>query len=111
MIVTTAHRGVFFGYATKTHGETIRLLIVAVGLPGGSLVALGVWLRRRWLAKEAAQIEALTSTPQYRYRFDGHDDMLRLQSERRRDHANDKKREAARIVSGHHVDERIRLVR
>ena len=25
VIVTTAHRGVFFGYATKTGGETIKL--------------------------------------------------------------------------------------
>ncbi len=25
VIVTTAHRGVFFGYATKTDGETIKL--------------------------------------------------------------------------------------
>ncbi len=25
VIVTTAHRGVFFGYATKTAGETIKL--------------------------------------------------------------------------------------
>lgn len=25
VIVTTAHRGVFFGYASKTDGETIRL--------------------------------------------------------------------------------------
>lgn len=25
MLVTTAHRGVFFGYATKTSGETINL--------------------------------------------------------------------------------------
>ena len=25
VIVTTAHRGVFFGYATKTNGKTIKL--------------------------------------------------------------------------------------
>lgn len=25
VLVTTAHRGVFFGYATKTDGETIKL--------------------------------------------------------------------------------------
>lgn len=25
VLVTTAHRGVFFGYATKTSGETIKL--------------------------------------------------------------------------------------
>ena len=25
VLVTTAHRGVFFGYATDTHGETIKL--------------------------------------------------------------------------------------
>lgn len=25
VVVTTAHRGVFFGYATKTDGETIKL--------------------------------------------------------------------------------------
>lgn len=26
VLVTTAHRGVFFGYATETNGETIRLM-------------------------------------------------------------------------------------
>ena len=84
------------------------LLAVAVFVPGGCLIALGVWLRRRWLARAAVSVDALIVPPVPR--FEGHDDSLRLQSERRRAAVEDKKRQAAQIASGQPVESRIRIV-
>jgi hypothetical protein len=32
-------------------------VVVAVIVPGGGLIAVSVWLRRRWMAREAAAID------------------------------------------------------
>ena len=41
----------------------ILSVAAAIVLPGGILIAAGVWLRRRWLQREARAIDALIVPP------------------------------------------------
>lgn len=85
---------------------------VAILLPGGCLIALAIYLRRRWLAQAATYAETLIRPlGAEHYRFVDADDRLRIAAERRRDHANAKRLEAAQIASGKPPDERLRIVR
>lgn len=71
------------------------LIIVAVS--GGS-IALAIYLRRQWMAREAAQIEALIQPP--RPVFVGSDEGLEVRARARREIADQVKRRSALIASG-----------
>lgn len=85
------------------------LAAVAVILPGGWLVALAVWLRRRWLARDARAVDALIKPP--RPVFEGSDEGLRQRTEKRRQAANGIRGRAARVESGSPVSDVLRLVK
>lgn len=70
-------------------------------MPGGSLVLVGLWLRRRWLAREDAAINALIKPlSEDQYVFVGHDEALAVRTRALRVHADKINHEAACIVSG-----------
>ena len=71
-------------------------LSVALGLG----LAVSVHLRRRWLAREAAAIEAAIQSRGFTYRFEGQDEALRQRTRERRQTAESIKRE------GRHLDTR-----
>jgi hypothetical protein len=77
------------------------------------VLAAGGWIlrayRRRLVRQELARLEAAIKPPRPVYA--GLDEGLRRQAERRRDAAEDKRRDAARIASGQSVEDRLRLVR
>lgn len=72
--------------------------LAALVVPGGSVIVLAAWLRRRWLAREAAQIDALIKNP--RPVFLGADENLEVRARARRDIADQVKRRSALIASG-----------
>lgn len=83
-----------------------------VVLPGGSLIAVVLvarWLVRRHQAAIAARDAARITIYRYREGMDKADDGLRLQSERRRECAEDMRREAAKIESGAESEARRKL--
>lgn len=83
-------------------------LAAAVTL-GGFVVAGGVWLRRRWLARESARINAAIKPPTYV--FVGHDDRLRKRSEQRRVAAAGIRARAAKVETGAKLADVLRMVR
>ena len=84
------------------------LLLAALVLPFGSVLYLAVQLRQRWMARDAAQVDALIVPP--RYIFTTADEALTAKAARRRDHVESKTREARQIASGQPSIERIRLI-
>jgi len=78
-------------------------------LPGGSLIYLAVWLRRRWMAREAATVAALIVPP--RQVFAGQDDALRVRTEARRKAADAIRARAAHVESGARVSDVLRRVK
>src|SRR4051812_47103529 len=90
-----------------------RILAIVL-LPGGFVaggIALAMYLRRRWLAREAAQVDALIASNRATSRkgFDVHDDALRQKTEQRRDVAERMRRRAAHVESGAAAAEVVRL--
>lgn len=86
---------------------------LAIVLPGGGLVALGIWLRRRWLAREAAAIQALIQPPVQRFEklsAAAYDD-VRKEAVRRQAAVSYRQKQSAQIASGETVEDRIRMVR
>lgn len=73
------------------------LILVAIVVPGGS-IALAVHLRRRWLARKAAQIEALIKAPVPV--FLGADEGMEVRARARREIADQVRRRSAQIASG-----------
>ena len=82
--------------------------LLVVLLPGGALIALAVYLRRRWIARDAALVDALIVPPTPK--FTGADESLTAKAARRRAHVDARTREAAAIASGH-VEDRFQIVR
>jgi len=83
-----------------------------IALPGGSLIAVALlarWLIRRHQATIAARDAARITAFRYRPGMHTADDSLRLQSVRRRECAEDMRREAARIESGAESEARRKL--
>ncbi len=78
-------------------------------MPGGSLIALGVWLRRRWLAREAAAIDARIQPPIQL--FKGQDDALRVRTKKRREAADGIRSRAAHVETGAPVSDVLRRVK
>lgn len=81
-----------------------QLLAFAV-LPGGfvaGVIALGVWLRRRWLEREAAHVDQLIARNKATTRpgFDVHDDGLRQRTDARRRVAEGIHRRARKVETG-----------
>ena len=60
-------------------------------------LAVAVYLRRGWLAREGGRIDAAIAARGYRYTYTGHDDDLRKRTEQRRAHAAAKKRDGRQI--------------
>jgi hypothetical protein len=91
----------------------ISLIAMIALLPGGVIVLVTAWLRRRWLARDRRAIEAHIVPPVQRFSKATDDELnaIRAAAERRRHAADDKRRDAARITSGQSVDERLRMVR
>jgi hypothetical protein len=84
--------------------------ILAVGTLAIVTVALWREWRRRLLAREITEATYIRSLIKpLDQRFAGHDDKLRIKSTIRREHADDIRREAARIESGQ-PEERIKLM-
>lgn len=72
------------------------LLLVLV--PGGSLIALGLYLRRRLRAEDVAEINGLIKAP--RPVFVGADESLEVKARARREIADQVKKRSALIASG-----------
>lgn len=87
-------------------------ILLAVVVPGGSLLTLAVWLRKRWLAREAAQIAQAIAAQRKAlyYTYVGHDEGVDLQSRIRRDVAGRMRRRAAAVVSGSTSAEVLKIV-
>ena len=87
-------------------------LVVALVIPGGSVIALAVYLRRRWIARDAAQIAALIQPP--RQTFEQLPPRLveevRAAAAHRRSVAEARRAEGAQIASGKELERRIRIV-
>jgi hypothetical protein len=77
--------------------KLLALIIIAVVIPGGSL-ALAAYLRRRWLDRQAAQLDALIRSP--RPIFVGADEGLEVRARARREIAAQVKQRSALIASG-----------
>lgn len=86
-----------------------------VVLPGGGIVALGIWLRRRWLASEAAAIQTLIQPPVQRFeKLSAKDyDDVRKEAVRRQAAVSYRQKQSAQIASGENPPEarRIEIVR
>ncbi len=92
--------------------KLLVMVATAIIVPGGLLLLAIVW-RRRWIAQERQAIDARIRPPRALYGETTPREMeqLRTSAQRRRDCADDKRREALRIESGHPVEEKLRLVR
>ncbi|HYM24952.1 MAG TPA: hypothetical protein VEU08_17165 [Vicinamibacterales bacterium] len=83
-------------------------------LPGGfvaAAIAVGVWLRKRWLSADAARVDALIDQNRAKP-VDGmktHDEGLRQTTEQRRAIADRMRRRAAHVESGSASGEVVRL--
>lgn len=81
-------------------------------LPGGSLIILAFWLRRRLHARESdPNIARLIVPPIYRKGMTTHDEALRLRTEARRKAADAIRSRAAHVESGAPVKDVLRMVR
>lgn len=93
-----------------------RSLVLLGVLPGGGLLLLAVvahWLRRRWIAADAARVDALIAAnrPTHKKGFDEHDEQLRKRTEARRDAADRIRRRAAHVESGARASDVLRMVK
>lgn len=84
-----------------------------LALPGGSVLITAIWLRRRWLAREAAEIQKLIHPPNQTYAVLDKKAVETVQAEaaRRRAAFEYQRKCAAKVASGEVVEERIRLVK
>lgn len=74
------------------------LVFAAVFVAAGGSIALAVHLRRRWLARKAAQIDALIKAPIPV--FIGADEGLEVRARARREIAEQVRRRSSQIASG-----------
>jgi hypothetical protein len=88
--------------------RTWLLTAAAIIVPGGAIVALVVWLRRRWLARAAARLNAQIKPP--RPIYTAHDDSLRRRTVARRKAADGIRQRAVRVETGSPVSDVLRLV-
>lgn len=72
---------------------------------------VGAWLRHQWLAKAAQLADAEIAARGYSYRFEGHDDSLRVKTEAKRQAADRMRTRAARVETGSKVSEILRMVK
>lgn len=81
-------------------------------LPGGCLVLAAIWWRKRWLKQAALHVDAAIRPlgPEH-YRFTGHDEPLRLRTEKRRKAADGLRGQAAHVDSGAPVSDVLRRVK
>ena len=87
-------------------------LLAVLLLPGGSAILVGAWLRRRWVARDAAaaaQIAALIHPPAQR--FTGHDEAMEARARARREIAESVKRRSALIASGSSAGSVLKIAR
>ncbi len=82
---------------------------VALVLPFGSLIALGIWLRRRWLARASDALDAQIKPPRIVYASS--DEPLRKRTEARRKAADGIRRRASIVESGSPVSDVLRRVK
>lgn len=87
--------------------KTLWLLL----LPGGSILFAIVWLRRRWIARDAAAIDALIVPPTYGAGMTKQNDALRLRTEARRKAADAIRSRAAHVETGASVSDVLRRVK
>jgi hypothetical protein len=83
-----------------------------IAVPGGSVILAAVlvrWLLQRHSETLAARDAGRIKPFIYQPGMEKHDDSLRLRTERRRGHAEDMRREAARIESGAESEARRKL--
>lgn len=88
--------------------------VLVLVLPGGLVVGLVWWLRVRWLRRAAARAEALITAPAVRFEKakPGEVEAMRAAALHRRQAADGKRHEAARIATGQPpVEDRLRIVR
>jgi hypothetical protein len=93
----------------------MKPLIVAILAlaPGGLLVLAVLYWRQRRFEQARRHAEALIRPPQQRFGKLTDDELqtVRASADRRRHAAEDKRRDAARIVSGQSAEDRLRIVR
>jgi hypothetical protein len=87
-------------------------LLAAILLPGGCILALGVWSRRRWLAREAAQIDALIrpARPVFEKLSAKEYDEVRAEAARRHVAQSYRQKQSRQIASGETIEPQIRIV-
>lgn len=80
----------------------VWLGLVAIFVPGGSVIALGLWLRRRWLARARAQVDAAIAEQAEKlyYTFTRADEQLETRARVRRDIADSIRRKSSAVASG-----------
>lgn len=89
------------------------VIVTAVLMPGGLLVLAAMWLRRRQVERERRAIELYIVPPReiFGKTTPREMDALRAAAERRREHADERRRDAHLIESGQPIEERLRLIK
>jgi hypothetical protein len=93
-------------------GMTRWWLLIAVLVPGGSILALAAWLRRQWLAREAAhvaEIAQLIKPPKPLFLWA--DEGLESRARARREIADQVKQRSALIASGSSAGSVLKMAR
>jgi hypothetical protein len=94
-------------------GVKLAILIVALLAPGGLiLLAVARWRDRQAAKRDAAYLAVRIKPPRERFgktdKFEM--DSIHASAQRRRDHADDERLDAARIETGQPGEDRLRLI-
>lgn len=84
-------------------------IALVILMPGGWILALAWWLRRRWVRRSAQHADTLIRPPIWRFRRS--DDTLRVKTEQRRKAADGIRQRAVHIESGATAADVLKLVR
>lgn len=89
------------------------LLVSALGGVGGPLIALGLSLRKRWLARARTAIDAAIATQKdgLYYTYPEADESLDVRARLRKDIADRKRQQAAAVSSGSSSRDVLKMVR
>jgi len=92
----------------------VALVAFVLVVPGGLVVTLAAWWhqrRRKQASYELSYINTRILLNAAQPRFEGHDDALRIRTERRREAANKMRTRAAKVESGEPVSDLLAMVK